>query len=73
MESDRFPAPKVARLVYGYLQSTNCEETKKLFLEECSPNLKLREFASLAEDESLGLTWNIDGLSLLDILDEYYT
>ena len=70
-ESGIFPAPKVARLVYGYLQNTNCEDTKKMFMEECSPDFKLRQFACLAEDQSLGLNWNIDGQSLLDILDEY--
>ena len=72
-EAGTFPASKVARLVYGYLQNSNCEVTKKMFLEECPPSLKLREFAILAEDESLGLNWDIDGQSLSDILDEYKT
>ena len=65
-----FSAPEVARLVCGYLQNSNCEETKQNFLEECSPDLKLREFASLV-DQGVLRTFDVDGLSLTDILSEY--
>lgn len=62
--------PEVARLVCGYLNETNCEETKNSLIEEASPDLKLREFASLV-DQGVLRTYDVDGLSLTDILNEY--
>ena len=66
-----FSEIKVARLVCGYLQHLDCKETKTSFVEECSPRLKLREFASMVDDPDMHMNWNVEGLSLLDVLNEY--
>ena len=69
MGSRMFSAQEIARMVSGYLLQNNCAETHKSFLEEASSDLKLREFAELVI--TCNLNWNVDGRSLLDILNEY--
>ena len=71
MGSEMFSEIKMARLVCGYLQHIDCEHTKMTFLDECPPRLKLKEYASLVDDPDMHMSWNVEGLSLMDILDEY--
>jgi hypothetical protein len=70
MTSGNFMPSEVARLVCGYLDRSECDEAKRAFLEECPSELKLREFASLV-DQGLLRTFDVDGLNLVDILNEY--
>ena len=70
MTSGSFTASEASRLVCGYLQTTGCDETKEKFLEESAPDLKLRDFANLV-DQGILRTFDVDGRSLLDILNEY--
>ena len=70
MTSGTFTASEVARLVCGYLQTSGCDETKEKYLEESAPELKLRDFANLV-DQGILRTFDVDGRSLLDILNEY--
>lgn len=63
-------ASEVARLVCGYLHSKDCTNTKATFIEECPPELKIREFASLV-DQGILRTFDVNGLTLDDILEEY--
>jgi len=65
-----FSASEVARLVAGYLQNSECPQTKDQFVEECSPDLKVREFSALV-DQGILRTFDVDGLTLTDILNEY--
>ena len=70
MTSGTFTASEVARLVCGYLQTTGCDETKQRFVEESAPDLKLGDFANLVSQGILR-TFDVDGRSLSDILNEY--
>ena len=72
---DGFSAPEVARLVYGYLHGTNCNEAKDSFLEECAAGPDLKKIVDLVEQPQGILRGfdiaKIDGLTLQDILNEY--
>ena len=70
MASAGFMASEVARLVCGYLHNNGCTNTKSTFLEECPPELKIREFANLV-DQGILRTFDVDGLTLDDILNEF--
>ena len=67
---DGFSAPEVARLVYGYLHDTTCKKTKVSFLEECAAGPDLKKIVDLVEQGILR-SFDIDGLTLQDILNEY--
>ena len=68
--SGGFTASEVARLVMGHLKETNCDQSAESFKQECPPGLKLSEFANFVEQGILR-GFDVDGSSLLDILNEY--
>ena len=69
-ENPGFTASEVARLVMGYLQSQNCQQTAEKLTQECPEDLKLKEFSALVSAGILR-TFDVDGQSLNDILTEY--
>ena len=68
--SGGFTASEVSRLVMGHLKTMNCNETSEKFVEECPPELQLAQFSALVQQGILR-TFDVDGLSLVDILNEY--
>ena len=57
-------------MVMGHLKTMNCNETSEKFVEECPPELQLAQFSALVQQGILR-TFDVDGLSLVDILNEY--
>ena len=68
--SGGFTASEVSRLVMGHLKTMNCNETSQKFVEECPPDLQLAQFSALV-DQGILRTFDVDGLNLMDILNEY--
>ncbi len=69
MSSEFLPA-EIARLVCGYLDTNDLNQSKEAFLEESPADLKLRSFADLV-DQGLLRNFDVEGLSLVDMLNEY--
>ena len=67
--SDGVLNSEVARLVSGYLTSSGCSRTRAVFVEE---HEDLSEFSGLVRRGLLrSVDSTLDGMTLIDIIEEY--